>query len=317
MLVAITGASGFVGRHLVDLHVKRGDRVRVLNRASPAGVMPAGIEVIAGDIAVPDRRLRDFASGADVLYHCAANLHDEKSMQAVNVDGTRHLAAAARGAVGRWIQVSSVAVYGRAERGTLTETSPLAPDTVYGRTKREAENIVQAAAASGAFACCTVRPSTIFGCDMPNRSLFQLVAMIRKGLFFFIGRPGAVMNYVHVDSVTAALAECATRTEAAGKIYNLSEAMTLERFVEIVAHELGTRPPSLRLPEAPLRVLAAAAGVLPRFPLTGARVDALTNRNVYSAAGIADELAYNPVMSLEAGLRKFVRDWMNTRAHAS
>ena len=317
MLVAITGASGFVGRHLVDLHLQRGDRVRVLKRASSPGAGSANVEAVVGDITVPDRQLRDFASGADVLYHCAADINDERLMQAVNVDGTRHLVAAARGAIGRWIQVSSVAVYGHAKRGTITETSPLAPDTVYGRTKRDAENIVHTAVESGAFACCTVRPSIIFGCDMPNRSLFQLVAMINKGMFFFIGRPGAVMNYIHVDSVAVALARCATSAEAAGKTYNLSEVVTLERFAEIIAGELNIKPPSLRLPESALRVIAAAARVLPRFLLTSARIDALTNRNVYSAARIAHELAYNPVMSLETGLRKFVRSWMKTRAHAS
>ncbi len=301
----------------MELHVKRGDRVRVLKRASSPGAESDNVETIVGDVAVPDRQLREFASGVDVLYHCAAEINNERLMQAVNVDGTRHLVAAARGSIGRWIQVSSVAVYGRAQRGTITETSPLAPDTVYGRTKREAENIVQAAAASGAFACCTVRPSIIFGCDMPNRSLSQLVAMIDRRLFFFIGGPGTVLNYVHVDSVAAALARCATCAEAAGKTYNLSETITLERFVEIIAGELNLKPPSLRLPESALRVIAAVARALPRFPLTGARIDALTNRNVYSAARIAYELAYNPAISVETGLRKFARSWMKTRAYAS
>lgn len=317
MLVAITGATGFIGRHLADLHVQRGDRVRVLKRASSPRPLPADVEVVAGDLTIPGQPLRDFVARADVLYHCAAEVNDERSMQSVNVDGTRNLAAAADGAVARWIQVSSVAVYGQAQRGTITETSPLAPGTLYGRTKRDAENIVHGAAARGAFACSTVRPSIVFGCDMPGRLLFQLVAMIDKGWFFFIGDRGAAMNYVHVASVASALLTCATSANAGGKIYNVSETVTLERFVEIIASALDIEPPSLRMPESMMRLITAAACRLPGFPLTGARIDALTSRTVYSADRIADDLRYNPPLSLEAGLREFVRNWIKTRTHAT
>ena len=114
----------------------------------------------------------------------------------------------------------------------------------------------------------------------------------------------------------AALAECATSTVPAGKIYNLSEMVALERFVEIIAGELGINPPLLHVPEPLLWIIATTAKVLPRFPLTHSRIDALTNRAVVAAGRIADDLAYNSAISLETGLRKLVRARTQTRSHA-
>jgi len=317
MLVAISGGSGFIGRHLAQLHIARGDRVRVLVRANSIPPGESGIEFVQGDITVADHRLRNFTANADVLYHCAAELANPARMQAVNIDGTRNLVAAATGTIGRWVQLSSVAVYGRPAITPITETTATVPTTQYGETKLATEHIVHTAAAAGAFSCCTVRPSIVFGEDMPGRALFQLLTMIEKRLFFFIGKPGATMNYIHVDNVVTALALCATHAAAAGGIFNLSATLTLERFVEIAAAELNVKPPSLRLPEPLLRCFATMARPLPRFPLTSERIDALTGRSVYSAERIRETLAYNPASSLESGLRTFVRHWKSHRAHAT
>lgn len=111
MVVGITGASGFVGSALLRRHVDAGDVVRCLSRR-PKAVSHSGVQVFEGNLERPDDALARFSDGLDVLYHCAAEVRDVRRMQAVNVEGVRALLRAAAGRIGRWVQLSSVGVYG-------------------------------------------------------------------------------------------------------------------------------------------------------------------------------------------------------------
>jgi nucleoside-diphosphate-sugar epimerase len=314
MDVAVTGASGFVGATLVRSLLARGDRVRALVRDPGAAIcrLPA-VRVFQGDLADPGRVPAEFVAGADVLYHCAAEIRDERRMNATNIEGTRALARLAAGRIGRWVHLSSASVYGAVRSGRIVEGSPLRPDSVYGGTKVESEAIVQAAAAAGGFGFVILRPSNVFGIGMPGVSLFKLFAMIDRGLFCFVGQPNAVMNYVHVDNAAAALVLAGTRDAAAGRTYNVSDQMPIEDLAAIVAGEIGVRRPARRLPEVPLRIVAGALGWVPGMPLAHRNLDALTQRASYASDRIREELGYEPAVSLEAGLRELARNWKQSR----
>lgn len=308
MIVAITGARGFIGRRLAAAHVARGDEVRVLTRGH-GGSVPQGCERFVGDLAVPDALPAGFVVGADVLYHCAAELHDESLMQAVNVDGTSRLLDLAAGRVRRWAQLSSVGIYGCRRTGEVREDAAPNPANAYERTKAEADRLVVAAAERGGFEWTMLRPSNVYGPDMPNASLRQLAAAVRRGLFFFIGTPGAAANYVHVDNVVAALVLCGTHPRAAGQVFNVSDWCTFEDFVGTVAAACGVPAPRCRLPEAPLRMLATAFSWLSANPLTTARIDAMTGRATYPTDRIMAELGYVPVVRMEEGVALAVAAW--------
>ncbi len=314
MEIAVTGATGFVGTTLVRRHLARGDTVRVLVRDPGAAVcrLPA-VRAFRGTLAQPEGVPADFVAGADVLYHCAAEIYDERRMKATNIEGTHTLVRLAAGRIGRWVHLSSAAVYGAVRSGRIIENSPLQPDSVYGGTKAESEALVRTAAASGGYGVAILRPSNIFGIGMPGTSLFKLFAMIDRGLFCFVGRAQATMNYVHVDNVATALVLCGSCDGAAGRIYNVSDQMPIEYLVAIVADEIGVRRPALRLPEAPLRILASILGKLPGMPLSHRNLDALTQHASYASDRIKQELAYDPAVSFEAGLRELVRNWKQSR----
>lgn len=310
MIVAVTGGTGAVGARLVERHLRQGDIVRVLSRRAAAA--PAGVEAFQGDLAADGPALARFANGADILYHCAAETRDTARMTEVNVEGTRRLVRAARGSIGRWVQLGSVAVYGTPRAGVITEDTPASPVTVYGHGKAAADGIVMEAAAGGAFSCAILRPAKIFGAGLEGGNtaiLRRLIGAIDKGLFFFIGPPGAVAHYAPVDGVVEALTLCGRSGQAANRAYNLSDDRTMETFVGAIAAALGRACPSLRLPEAPVRLLAKALGWMPGFPLTGARVEALTGRADFSGERIARELGYRPPVTVEQALRELVADW--------
>ena len=174
--VAITGASGFIGQHLVRLHLARGDLIRVLAQQPQTAQALGPVEIVLCDLAHPKvDALVSFCDGADILYHCAAEIRNEQRMEATNVQSTRTLAQLAAGRIGRWVQVSSAAVYGAVRSGTITEDSPIQPDSLYGRTKSESENIVLCAAADGGYETTIVRPSNIFSAGMPSTALFSAI----------------------------------------------------------------------------------------------------------------------------------------------
>lgn len=314
MLVAITGGTGFIGKGLVLRHLARGDAVRVLSRKPPAqSGLPAAAQHWQGDLA-GSADLRPFVDGADTLYHCAGEVRNTSLMQMMHVDGTRKLINAAAGRIGRWVQLSSVGAYGRQRAGTVAEESALAPCDAYEATKVESDALVAGGAADGAFEHVILRPSIVYGAEMSNRSLFGLISMIQRRLFFFIGKPGASANYVHVDNVVEALMLCASSPRAPGRIYNLSDHRSMEQFVAAIATGLDMRMPRMRLPEAPARLLAKLAGVFPGFPLTQARIDALTNRACYPSTRIERELGYQHAVSMESGLLELVGYWKANQA---
>ena len=310
MNIAITGGTGFIGRKLVQRHLERGDLVRVFSRRPLVETgLPDSVEWYEGDLRTCDGILA-FVDGVDVVYHCAGQLRDQSSMRSLHVNGTKVLAEAASRRIGHWVQLSSVGVYGPVSMGLITEQSPLNAVGEYETTKTESDEIVIGAAREGIFSCSVLRPSNVYAEDMANQSLFDLIAMIERGLFFFVGRKGASANYIHVDNVVEGLIRCGTMQGAKDMIFNLSDHCSMERFVRIISSELGCKYPKLRIPEVMLRVMAGIMGKLPRFPLTVSRVDALTRRSRYSIKSIQKELGYQHVVSMEDGVRRLVSGYM-------
>ncbi len=313
MNVGITGGTGFIGRKLLLRHLERGDHVRVLSRRPLVETgLPDSAEWFEGDLTASDHIL-PFVDGVDVLYHCAGQLTDENSMRSLHVGGTKCLVEAASSRIGHWVQLSSVGVYGPVSTGLITEQSPLNPVGEYEATKTESDEIVISAARKGAFTYSVLRPSNVYGEEMTNQSLFDFIAMVERGLFFFVGNKGTSANYIHVDNVVEGLIRCGTMERAKIKIFNLSDHCSMERFVEIISSELGCKCPKLRFPEVMLRVMAGIMGKVPRFPLTVSRLDALTRRSIYSIKSIQEELGYQHVVLMEDGVRRLVSGYMKRR----
>lgn len=144
---------------------------------------------------------------------------------------------------------------------------------------------------------------------MSNQSLFQMISKIEKGFFFFIGKPGASANYIHIDNVVEGLFLCGKMPAARGQIYNMSDHRTMEEFVAIIAVALGKPLPGLRLPIKPIRYISKLCRKIPHFPLTESRITALTSRSIYSIKKIQSDLNYIYKMPMENGVRQLVMSW--------
>lgn len=310
MIVAITGATGFIGKKLVLFHLAQGDSVRVLSRRQLSETaLPGSVDLYNADLS-SQATLLPFVKNVDILYHCAAEIRDKALMQEVNVEGTRRLIEAATGHIGRWVQLSSVGAYGAQTKGFVTEHTFLNPCGAYELTKVEADALVESAALNGAFEHVILRPSNVYAAEMTNQSLFNLISMIQRGLFFYIGKPRASANYIHVDNVVRALVLCGVHTSAKGQIFNLSDHRTIEQFVMNIAAALGRPSPYIRLSEFVLRIVVKFFGIVPKFPLTESRINALTSAAIYLNYKIEREIEYKHIVSMEQGFKEMVDFWL-------
>ena len=310
MIVAITGATGFIGKKLVLFHLAQGDVVRVLSRRQLSETdLPDSVDLYNADLS-SQAALLPFVKNVYILYHCAAEIRDEALMQEVNVEGTSRLIEAATGHIGRWVQLSSVGAYGAHTKGFVTEHTLLNPRGTYELTKVEADSLVESAALNGAFEYVILRPSNVYDAEMTNQSLFNLISLIQRGLFFYIGKPRASANYIHVDNVVRALVLCGVHTRAKGQIFNLSDHRTIEQLVMNIAAALGRPPPYIRLPEFVLRIAAKLFGIFPKFTLTERRINALTGTAIYLNYKIQREIEYKHIVSMEQGFKEMVDFWL-------
>ncbi len=310
MIVAITGGSGFIGKHLINNHLLQGDTVRLLSRktSQKLTIDESKVHLFNLDLltATVDE-LSYFLKDADILYHCARELNDESRMHALHVLGTKKLLKAAKNNVKHWIQLSSVGVYGNIRHGEVTEESSYQPVGLYEISKMESDQLVYEAGKANEIKFTILRPSTVYMPDTSNQSIFQLINMVDRGLFSFIGKPGASANYIHTDNVVTALKLCSQRPEATNKIYNLSDHMLLEDFIATISHYLGENKRHRRLPEKIMRIIAFCFEKIPKFPLTTARINVLTNRTRYLNNRICDELGYTHEVTMLQGIQQMVK----------
>lgn len=307
MRAAVTGGSGFIGRVLIDHLLTEGWDVTVLSRRAAQTTSPGKLRHVQGDLLEAGPHLGELLRGSDVLFHCAGELYRPAIMEALHVGGTRNLlqAIAEQAPTVRphWVQLSSVGAYGPPQMGAseprvIEEGTPPHPVGPYETTKTQADELVLAAGQAGLITQTIVRPANVFGEAMTNQSLRALLQMIRRGLFFYIGKPGAIANYVHVEDVVAALIACARHPNARGQIYNLSNDCTLETLAEGSARAFDVRPPSLHIPESAMRMIAYMGSALPRFPLTNERINALVSRTRYPSDKIERELGIKATISV-------------------
>ncbi len=310
-IVAVTGGSGFVGRRLVDRLSAEGYLVRVLTRdASIHSSYPLNVTLFEGDLTDDDIDLSEFLDGVTTLFHCAGEIKNEKRMHWLNVDGTRRLAEYAKGRIKRWVQLSSIGVYGQFLSGIVTEENSIAPTNRYEKTKALSDEIVLDSAAEGGYEYSIVRPANIIGGNMPGMAIQKIIAAVDNGYFFYIGSGKPKTNYIHVDNVVEALLLSSQSDTAANKVYNLSDTQPLEQIVETIAISLNKKPPKIRFPEKMVRWGVEKMEHLNRFPLKSNGVDALVTEVKYPIGRIEQELNYSHIVQSEDAYTGTLRDYL-------
>ena len=263
--VLVTGATGFIGSHLVEHLLELGQRVRVLARPSSAAknalVDHANLERFAAPLTVEG--MTRAATGCAVVYHLAGitRAASEAEFMWVNAEGTRAAAVGAQRNGARLVYVSSLAA-----AGTGTPNAPRrvtdapAPITTYGCSKLEGEIRVRETA-SLEFAI--IRPPGVYG-ERDTDFLFAFQAA-KFGLFPVLGNPNRAYTLVYTGDLVRSIIACGEQAAALGNTYFAGNAqpVTWSRILETIATVSGKAYKPLALPNFALEV-AAGAGELGR-----------------------------------------------------
>ena len=259
--VAVTGATGFIGSHLVPRLAGAGWRVRILTRRLPTHPRFAEIpvEAVIGALDEPDSLAR-LVRGAAAVVHCAGlvKARNRAEFFRVNAEGVRSLAtaAAAQSPRPRFILLSSLA----AREPALS---------AYAASKRAGET---ALAGHGAGLPWTVlRPPPIYGPG--DREILPFFRLVARGIAPLPGPKSARLSLLHVDDLTAAVAVLLAAEDSVGATYELDDGQpggySWRAMADAAARHLGTRPLPLPVPRAVLFGAALVSGLIGRLSPRG------------------------------------------------
>jgi 2-alkyl-3-oxoalkanoate reductase len=253
--VLVTGASGFLGRHVVAACLERGYDVRAMVRPAarlePLG-WPSSVEVIRADLRVA-RDLPEAFAGVDVLVHLAAAVSGGEDLQfAATVAGTERLLEAMSGsACRRLVLASSFAVYDwSAIRGTLDEDSPLEPvPDLYERdgytiAKSWQERVTRRIATKHGWDLTVLRPGFIWGRDRGELAALR----IRVGPVNVVIGPFTHLPLTHVENCADLFALAAGDPRARGQTINVVDDGGARIWRQLGAHLRGTGERGVRIP---------------------------------------------------------------------
>jgi nucleoside-diphosphate-sugar epimerase len=323
MRAMVTGATGFLGGHLVRSLAEGGTEVTALVRPTSkvSSELRESAQLVEGDLRSGES-LMDAITDADVVYHCAALTTNRTPWQAqyeTNIRGTaRVLEAALEGGAQRAVHISSVMVYGLdppRNNAAFTETSPYVqnPDRwgYYARSKAEADELALNFCREKGFPVTVMRLGILYGPGggMPGQQQLGRFGPVR----LLVGNGRNVLPFTYVENAVDCVLLAAASDDAAGQAYNVVDEPQISgrEAISERASLTYSRPVLVSVP-APLLDIAAVLVELPSNlsgadtppPLTRHLVRTACRDIRYDSSKAREHLGWRQRYSLEDGLRR-------------
>ncbi len=323
--VLVTGAGGFLGTTLVNELCKRGIMVRaVLREVTQAALLPPMAEMVWSDIR-DARTIKEAASGCDAVVHLAGKVHAidapglEQDYHAINVEGTKCvLDAAIAAGVKHVVFASSVKVFGEETSGCVDETQAPVPQTAYGWSKWQAEQLVSEYAVRHGLTTVSLRLPMVYG---PTRkgNLYRMIEAIDHGWFPILPRLSAVRSLLHVENFVQAVLLClrAPRFQREAYIVTDTDPYCVTDLYDWLRAGLGKALPRWRVPLWMLKSGARCGDVIQTIsespaPLTTQQLIKLIGGAWYSSTTITHELGYQAAYSFEQAVPDLIAFYRGT-----
>ncbi len=322
--VLITGASGFIGGHLVDRNLAKKNKVRAFVLKGDPGeeaLRAKGVEIVYGDICDYES-VKKAVSGCDIVFHCAAVVTDWapwKLFQDVTIGGTENICRAAHEAgVGRFVDMSTNDVFGRREDVVLDESYPLEKwGEPYPDSKIEAEEISWKYHKLG-LPVTMVYPCWVYG--VGDKTFVPLLAdaIVKKDLIFW--RKDVIVWPTYVENLVDLLMLISEDKRAVGNGYLVhdGESVTLQDFCVEIARTMGVPPIKTHIPyflayvaSLGMELVWKIGRIKSRPLLTTYTVKNLGSRLKFSIAKAERELGWKPRVSYPEGMKRSM-EWLKT-----
>jgi len=320
MTSLVTGATGFVGKHLVARLADNNEPVRTLYRNAQKGQTLTGkTESVIGDVS-DERAVRQAVAGTTVIYHCAAahSTASTEEMRRTTLPSLRALLAAMRDSATspRLILMSSINVLGNGSYASATEDSPRRrTKELHVDLKIEAEELAEKAVADG-LDIVILRPGLIYGPGEPH--LPKLAQAIKNGKFVFIGSRDNVVPLIHVSDMIEAMKLAGDSKLASGRTYNITDggATTIGDLAGALARAVGRAEPKRVLPKVVPRVANSVCGLIgKKGPVSSSALRFLGSSRHVDISRARKELGFNPKVMLAEGVGSMA-DWLRSTVSA-
>lgn len=322
MKVLVTGATGFIGLHLVKTLVKNGHRVRCLVRkTSDVSELKKlkNIEFFYGDIA-DQRTLNGINEDISAVFNVAGLLgkwnSTDQDLAPVNVGGVKNLIEEFKNSkIKKFIHFSAGGVTGPVKGGLTDENYPCRPSTPYERTKYEGEKIALELGKKYNLPVVVIRPTFTYGPGDPHKlSLFKLA---KAGFFVFVGNGESLNHPVFIDDlIQGALLAFERGKPREVYIIGGERPVSKKELINTIAKFLNTKLKAIHIPYYLANIAAlmmeAGAKILRFEPiLTKSRVSMMGNNWGCDISKAMRELGYDPKVSLGEGIRRTIGWYRN------
>jgi len=314
--VLITGASGFVGYHLVEAALRQGYEVYAAVRpTSDVRHLEAfSLHYTTLDFGNPEALKKELeAKQYDYIIHGAGitRAKTQEDYNTVNAVYTRNLAAAVAGAaipLKKFIFLSSLAAVGPtyyADTNPISAASVARPVTSYGKSKLLAEQYLDDIDVPR----ITLRPTAVYG--PREKDIFIMFKTLKRGLEPYIGQKGQVLSFIYAEDLAHAVIR-ALQSETAGRTYNISDGGRYERYelASLTKRILGAKTFRFHVPMGVVRLIASSMEAIyansRNTPvLNREKLNELAAENWYcSIEDARRDLGFEPEYNLEAGLTR-------------
>lgn len=322
MNILITGATGFIGSHLVKALVCEGHFCRCLVRkTSNVGELKKhDVELFYGDITNPDS-LQGIAEGIDLVYHLAAMGHvsaisDDayQRFRRVNVYGTENLAEkCVKESIQRFVHFSSTAAMGLIKKPIAGEDTPCQPSTPYQKSKFDSEQVILSYWKKHNLPAVILRPCMAYGPGGEGEFL-KWCCWIKKGVFPKVGGGKSLIPMVHVEDVVRATI-LAGKRGIPGEVYLITseESFELGFIRDLVIKHLNIRRPYIYVPtviaKMGARLIEGIAQITKSTPIvTHRNIDSIITDRVFDTQKSKICLGYASRVPVTTGVKETL-DW--------
>ncbi len=319
MKILVTGATGFIGSHLVEKLVSDShDVVCMVRKTSDISLLgKLGVETRIGDLGDPSS-LKKIPKNVELVYHLGSYytfLGKKNLYVKFNEEGTKALLEACESTgVSRFIYCSSTEAIGAVpfvnkKEEYSTEKAPYNPQYEYGRSKVRTESIVMDH--KGDMTWTIIRPTGVYGPRCVDDVSYWWIEALAKNkvLAWFRVRNAGTVHFTHVADVVQGF-DLARKEAAKNQIFNIcsDECKSVDEAMKIICKCLGREPPRFALPKMILKGAITPFQLLnwirrkPKFFYRTAAVESTVQHRIYSNQKAKDLLGFTPNYDWETGL---------------